>query len=72
MNSIEDILGMIMTEAAEGGDIGVCVDYERSLSYVGRERRVVERDAKRNKIEAIHYNLELIKNPDGTYTWIDE
>jgi len=57
MVSIEDLEGIILTEALEGPTLESPPLPETSLEE--------------KKLPPINYTLELIKYPDGSYEWVE-
>ncbi len=59
MIGVKSHLDMIATEAIEEDAIGRLEDLPHESTPVT------------NNLPAIRYNLEIIKNPDGTYSWFE-
>jgi len=57
MNSIQEILDMIVTEAILEGGVECCSCPKKS--------------ADASNLPPIHYELELLERPDGTLYWVE-
>ncbi|MHA1491302.1 MAG: hypothetical protein ACTSRI_16830 [Promethearchaeota archaeon] len=61
---------MIATEAVEGGARDHYFDEYRNREFIPPKPRI-EQSLTETKLPPIEYNLELIKNPDGSYEWVE-
>lgn len=67
MIDMKDLLDIIATEAVEG-DSGGCSDYARSVQpAISHDYAQASPSAE----PSFHYDLELIRRPDGTLEWIE-
>ena len=70
MHSIESLWGMIATEAVEGESRNHYFDEYRNREFILPELRC-EQSQQETKLPPLRYYLEFIKQPDGSYDWVE-
>jgi hypothetical protein len=71
MISLDVLLDMVATEAIEGGSRDHYFDEFRNREYIPPEPERYVQPKTESKLPPIKFNLELIKNPDGSYEWVE-
>ena len=70
MTSIDMLIGMVLTEGAEGGARDHFFDETKDPNY-GRPYTPPERPANEPTLPPIPFPTELVQEPDGKLYWVD-